>query len=382
MPRKTYEELEAIKKNLNTSTLYSWSRYNTYKTCPYEYMLKYVKKVREDRTDGIYAVSGGVCHTVLEKFYSKEITYEQMLQEYEDELLNMNLAELKYDRTNEEKNKSVAEKYEYCIRHFFQNHQPIEKKVDIERFITVKVGAFYLQGYIDGVYKENNKYQILDWKTSSIYTGAKILKEQGQLCLYAEALRQLGVPLENIVAKWNFLKYVTVDVPQANGKIAIRNIERNEIGSGLSSNIKMWLKKAKYSEEEIEGYVSTLSLTNSLDCLPEEIKSKYKINDCYVEVQLSEEIIENLKQDIVNTLVEINKKEAEYMKTQDETVFWSEVTDSNSYYFANLSGYSRKIHKPYNEYLEMREMIKGVDSTDGGAKKDDTEEDLSWLENL
>ena len=99
-------------------------------------------------------------------------------------------------------------------------------------------------------------------------------------------------------------------------------------------------------------------------------------------MSISEEAIENLKQDIINTLVEINKKEAEYMKTQDEKVFWSEVTDSNSYYFANLSGYSRKIHKPYNEYLETREMIKGMDSTDGGVKKDEAEEDLSWLENL
>jgi hypothetical protein len=77
--------------------------------------------------------------------------------------------------------------------------------------------------------------------------------------------------------------------------------------------------------------------------------------------------------------LEINKKEAEYMKTQDEKVFWSEVTDSNSYYFANLSGYSRKIHKPYNEYLEMREMLKGVDSE---VKKDEGEEDLSWLNDL
>jgi hypothetical protein len=379
MPRKTYEELEVIKKKLSCHTLYSWSRYNTYKNDNYEYFLKYVKRVKEDRNDGIYGVSGGICHTVLEKFYSKEINYEQMLQEYEDELLNMNLAELKYDRTNEEKNKSVAEKYEYCIRHFFQNHQQITKKVDIERFITVKVGAFYLQGYVDFLFKEDGKFNIVDWKTSSIYTGKKIEKECGQLLLYTEALRQLGVPLENIVAKWNFLKYVTVEVPQANGKTAIRNIERNEIGSGLSSNIKMWLKKAKYSETEIEGYVSTLSLTNSLDCLPEEIKSKYKISDCYVEVSISEEAIENLKQDIINTLVEINKKEAEYMKTQDENIFWSEVTDSNSYYFANLSGYSRKIHKPYNEYLEMREMLKGVDSE---VKKDDVEEDLSWLENL
>jgi hypothetical protein len=287
------------------------------------------------------------------------------------------LAELKYDRTNEDKNKNIAEKYEYCVRHFFQNHQPICKKVEIERFITVKVGSFHFQGYVDFIFKDSGKFHIVDWKTSSIYTGKKILKEQGQLLLYSEALRQLGIPLENIVAKWCFLKYVTIEVPQANGKIAIRQIERNEIGSKLAANIKMWMKKASYSETKIEDYISAAELTNNLDCLPEDIKSKYKISDCYIEIDLSEENVENLKQDIIETLIEINAKEMEYLKTKDENVFWSEVGDDVSYYFANLSGYSRKIHKPYNEYLESRESRRS--EQDRGVDGDD---DLSWLQDL
>jgi hypothetical protein len=377
MGRKTFEELEVLKKKLNTSKLWSWSRYNTYETDTYEYFLKYVKRIKEDRQDGIYGVSGNVCHSILEQFYGKTLPYEKMLEEYENELLNLNLAELKYDRTNEDKNKNIAEKYEYCVRHFFQNHQPICKKVEIERFITVKVGSFHFQGYVDFIFKDGGKFHIVDWKTSSIYTGKKILKEQGQLLLYSEALRQLGVPLENIVAKWCFLKYVTIEVPQANGKIAIRQIERNEIGSKLAANIKMWMKKASYSEAEIEDYISAAELTNNLDCLPDDIKSKYKISDCYVEIELSEENVEKLKQDIIETLIEINAKEMEYLKTKDENIFWSEVGDEVSYYFANLSGYSRKIHKPYNEYLESRESRRG--EQDQGVEDD---EDLSWLQDL
>lgn len=373
MGRKTSEELEAIKKKLNVNDLYSWSRYNTYKTCKYEYFLKYVKRIKEDRSDGIYGISGNICHNIIEKFYNKEIEYNQMLTEYENELLTMNLAELKYNRADEEKNTAIAEKYEYCIKHFFQHHTPITKKIDLERFITVKVGSFYLQGYVDALYKDGGKYHIVDWKSSSIYTGKKIFKEQGQLLLYSEALRQLGIPLENIVAKWNFLKYVTVESPQANGKMSVRHIERNEIGNKLSSSIKMWMKKGGYSEEDIDAYISTLTLTNSIDCLPEDIKTKYKISDCYVEIELTEYNIENLKKDIIETLIEINKKEMEYQKTQDEKVFWSDVTDENSYYFANLCGYSANIHKPYKEYLEMRDLFKNKEN------KEEDSDDMSWL---
>ena len=378
MPRKTSEELEIIKKKLNCHTLYSWSRYNCYKNDPYEYMLKYVRGIKEDRNDGIYGISGNICHTIIERMYSNEITHDQMLEQYENELLTFNLAELKYDRSDEEKNKKIADKYESCIKHFFKNHQPITKKLDLERFITVKVDSFHLQGYIDAVFVEDGFYKIVDWKSSSIYTGKKIEKERGQLLLYSEALRQLGIPLEKIKAYWNFLKYVTIESPQANGKTSIRNIERNEIGSKLSSSVKMWMKKGGYSEGDIEVYIDTLCLTNDIECLPDDIKCKYKMKDCYVEIPISEDAIDDLKQDIVKTLIEINTKEAQYNKTKDESIFWSKVTDENSYYFANLSGYSAKLHLPYKEYLESREMFLNKEKEEN--QEEDT--DLNWLREL
>ena len=59
----------------------------------------------------------------------------------------------------------------------------------------------------------------MDWKTSTRYSGKKIDQESGQLLIYAEGIRQaLGVPLEDIICEWNFLKYVTVTYEQKNGK--------------------------------------------------------------------------------------------------------------------------------------------------------------------
>jgi len=81
--RKTGEELEKLKKKYNVHQLWSWSRYNCYKNSIFEFYLKYIAKIKEDRDDGIYGVSGNACHGILEKFYSKEIAYEDMLQEYE-----------------------------------------------------------------------------------------------------------------------------------------------------------------------------------------------------------------------------------------------------------------------------------------------------------
>ena len=179
--------------------------------------------------------------------------------------------------------------------------------------------------------------------------------------------------MENIKLRWGFLKYVTVETQQANGKITERNIIRNEIGSSLKSNVKMWLNKAKiYSDEKIEAYLDMISLTNNLNCLPDDIKCKYKISDCYVYIPFNEEEINSLKEDIINTIINISKKEVDYLKTKDENIWWEETTDQKSYFMANLSGYSAKIHKPYAAYLDKLNL----------NKNQDTEEDLSWLEEI
>ncbi|WP_206459330.1 PD-(D/E)XK nuclease family protein [Anaerovorax sp. IOR16] len=367
MARKTKEELEKIKKKFGVNTLWSWSKYNTYKTDTYEYFLKYILHLKEDRTNGIYAVSGGYTHQIIEDFYNKKIEYKDMLSQYEDYLLTMNLAELKYNRNDNEKNEKIANKYKNCLRHFFENHQIIPFKNKIEHFIVININGIILQGYIDFLhiekYKDNNgneknKVVITDWKTSTIYKGKKVEKECGQLVIYAEGIRQaLKIPLEDIICRWNFLKYVSVKYLQANGKWKERQIERHILGESLINTVKMWLKKEGYEENEIEKHIENIVLKNDISSLPEEIKDKFVISDCYVEVSLSEERINELKDEFTSTIKEIEEKTKEYEKTKDENIFWQEVTQENEFYLSTLCGYSRKLHKPYDAYLKEKELF-------------------------
>jgi len=380
--RKTQKQLEQIKKKYNISELWSWSKYNTYKTDKFEYFLKYIKQTKQDRNDSIYGASGNAAHDIIEKFYNKEIKYEEMIDEYEDALFKFNIAKLKYDRCDEDKNEKIANKYEECMRHFFLNHQILPYKLILEEFLLIKVGEFLFQSYLDCVHKEirdgKAKYLVTDFKTSSIYTGKKINKERGQLVLYAEGLRQkLNIPLEDIIIRWAFLKYVEVEQMQANGKVSYRNIERNKIGESLTAGAKMWLKKEKYSEEEIEDFIFLMEETNNILCLPESVREKFVIKDCYVEIPLDQKVIDDLKSEIISTIIEIKKLENEYIKTKNEKLFWQDVDKEHSYYMANLSSYSRNIHKPYDEYLTNIEIMSG-----GSNSKRDDDDDLKDLLNL
>lgn len=383
MARKTNEELEQIKKELNVSRLWSWSRLNTYMNDSYEYMLHYILHIPEDRNDSIYAISGNHAHDSMEKFYRNELSNQQMLEEYEDKLFEFNTLGLMYDRSDKDKNEKIAKKYEACMRHFFLNHKRVTDKPIIEPFIIIKIGNQYFNGYIDFLNVEERdgrkKVILTDWKTSSIYKGQKLIDNSGQLLLYGEGIHQKNnIPYEDIIIRFNFMKYVNVSYTQKKGDIKIRQIERNVIGENLQSNAKMWLKYFDYDENQIDIFLKQMININGIDCLPDEVKEKFEINDCYVEVELNEEIINEHKNKIINIITEIIKKENEFEKTKDKNIFWQDVTRESSYYHANLSGYSSLLHLPYKKYLEELDLQNGIKTIEDKS----IAEDFGWLDDI
>lgn len=394
MPRLTWDELDKIKKKYNVSMLYSWSRIHTFMTSPWEYLLKYIQHVKEDRRDCIYAPMGGLAHDIIEKFYSGKIKYEDMLNEFEDGwVVNYEVSNLKFDRNDEEHDKKIATKYYFDLKQFFKTHSVLTHKPVLEQFVTAKIGNNVLQGYIDCCFKDDDGcFNIIDWKTSTIYKGKKAEEECGQLVVYAIALHQMGVPFDKIKIAWNFLKFCNIEYVQKNGETKVREIERYKIGESLQTNARMWLKDAGYSEDEIENYLSDLMYFNDISVLPDEISSKYKVSDCYVYVPLTQELIDGWYNEIDETIREILTREAQYAKTKDEAIFWDDddSVKQESYYFSTLCGYSANLHKPYKKYLDsigVTDFFSGVgqgdDKVETKVSKVSTDsDDLSWLDDI
>lgn len=397
MARKTFEELQQIMKQENVSRIWSWSKFNTFKVSPYEYYLKYILHKEEDRQDCIYTSTGSLAHDIIEKFYTGQIQYEDMINEFEDGWVTLHdIAQLKFDRNNEEKNKSIGEKYYQDLQHFFNNHTVLKHKPALEQFVKVKIGSHLFHGYIDCCFKdEDGNYNIIDWKSSSVYKGEKAKKECGQLVCYALALNAMGVPMDKIKIAWNFLKYCTVQYEQANGVVKTRDIERFELGEKLQSNLKVWLKKLGY-EDQMDDYLKMVIDTNGIECLPEDVQAKYVISDCFIYVDLTDDLINGWVEDIVTTIKDIALREKDYGETHSENVWWDtdESVKAQSYYFSTLCGYSGNLHKPYGEYLKKFEasqngtdMFAGIgsDNISSSSKVIDNKNndlDLSWLNDI
>lgn len=391
--RVNSEKIKKMCEALGTDRLNSWSRVNCIHNSLYEYYLKYILHKEEDRDDSIYKVTGGISHDILEKYYTAQIPYDAMVEEFEDGWTTaFDIAELKFVRGDGDRNKSIANKYYYDLKNFFSTHERIKDRIDIEQFITVKIGEEYYQGYIDAkVTDYDGNITILDWKTSSIYKGDKAKNECGQLVMYAMALHQQGIPYEKIRIAWNFLKYQCVTVQSKKGVKKVREIERCELGEKLQANAKMWLKDAGYSEEQVFEYLDQLVQTNDITVLPEEVQNKYEFHDCYVYVDLTEELINHWESFIIDTMKLIREKEKKYLDLKENGKFeeadklWWEDEESlkkQSYYLTNLCGYSANLHKPLKAYLEKLDSNKNGDIL--GQKKEDEYDvdDLSWLNDL
>lgn len=393
--RVSYEDLKKLCEALGTDRLNSWSRVNCVHNSLYEYLLKYILHIKEDRDDSIYKVTGGISHDIMERFYTHELDYDKMAEEFDDGWMTaFDIAELKFVRGDGKRNQSIADKYYYDLKNFFETHEIITEPIDIEQFVTVKVGDEYYQGYIDALIKhEDGSYTILDWKTSSIYKGDKAKNECGQLVMYSLALHQKGIPFDKIKIAWNFLKYQCVTVQSKKRVKKVREIERCTLGEKLQANAKMWLKEFGYTEDQVFEYLDKLAQTNDIKVLPEEVQEKYEFHDCYVYVELTQELIDYWTNFIIDTMKEIRSKEAQYEELKEagkyeeaDKLWWEdeESVKKQSYYLSNLCGYSPNLHKPYKVYLEALDAQKNGDIL-GSKKKSDEEyaiDDLGWLNNL
>lgn len=383
MARLTKEELDKIKENYHTDRIWSWSRVNTFMTSPYEYYLSYVLHANEDRTDCAYAPLGTIAHDTLDAYYEGDIQYNDMIDRFEDGwLTTIDIADLKLDRNDEEKDAKLKAKYKENLELFFRNHVTYKNKLLIEKPVIANVSGNVFVGYIDALYKDDDGfYNILDFKTSSIYKGKTLEEHAGQLTLYSIGLAQAGIPMDKIRACFNFLKYVTIQYEQKNGAIKDRTVERCKVGESLQTNAKMWLKELGYADEA-DDYLKMMLDANSITVLPEDVQAKYKIEDCHVYIPLDQESIDKWVNLIDTTIKDICLREKDYAENGSENAFWDtdENVEAQSYYFATLSGYSASQHKPYAAYLDKLEAKKsGMDLFGGVGDNVESDEIVSTI---
>lgn len=399
MGRLSKDKLEKIKSSYGVDVLYSFSRYNSYLGDPYGYYLNYIKHAPKNEKSSIYSVQGSGIHEILQDYLENKTKYEDMIDKYEDLLFGLNNDGYKYSKSDKDMNENIANKYENSVRHFFMNYKPLGYKWLVEKPITININGDVFIGYIDLITKVGDTYIIEDIKSSTIYTGDKRKKESAQLLLYAIGVGQkFNIGLDKIKCRWNFIKYTTVEVDlktidkkTGKHKTKTKDCVRCQWVKDISGDLRKWLKILEYDELEIEDIIQTCIKKNNLDDYPD-IASHFRLDDCYVYIDLTQDNVDELCNKINKTIKEIEEKtyttmqyldvidnsiddnKKEYYDKLIDELWWQDITKADLYYFINLCDYDRRYHKPYDEYLKNSEMFF---KSDNGNNKD-TEEDNSF----
>jgi len=195
---------------------YSYSRLESYKSCPQQFKLHYIDKI-EVEEEGIEAFMGSRAHEALEKLYTdirmtKVPTLEELLAYYEEQWeknwhdgIKIVRKEYKPEHYREVGRKAVAEYYE--------QHQPFDESrtIALEYKVTFPIdesGEYTILGYIDRIaVARDGTYEIHDYKTSGrLPTQAQIDKDQ-QLALYQLAVSEMWPDVKKVDLVWHYLVF-------------------------------------------------------------------------------------------------------------------------------------------------------------------------------
>lgn len=174
-----YKKSTIEKPNPKKLPVYSYSKFNTYKTCPKQYYFQYIEK--KPTTQKPATIFGQFCHEVLENFHK---TFLNKAPEDMDLVMQKCFIDAKNNwkklLTKEQifEAKDIMQTYldQLCKSQF-------PNVVDVEKEIWIPIDdEFILCGFIDRVDREGDKINIMDYKTTK---DEKYLKDTLQLSLYS-----------------------------------------------------------------------------------------------------------------------------------------------------------------------------------------------------
>lgn len=386
MPRLNYKQLEIIKEKFGVDKLWSYSKVSTYIQCHWLHKLKYIDKIKSNISDSCYTYFGTIAHDNIQGFYDKEHEYSDMINIFNDKVLQWQLEDnpqLRFPSDNERDN------YIENLRHYFTNTEIVPFNVVNEQpVLAVFEGKekYVFQGYIDSNYKdENGDLIIVDYKTSSIsgFTGKKLIDKSKQLIIYAIGMNQFHkIPFNKMKIRYDMMKYLNISYKLKNGNTKVTKAERrlwvahiaNQIRKDLEdvskqieklekdiAKLQRKINMKKTTPEEAEGYsveigeiereikelqqydFDTIQINdmleesignNNLDNMPQFIKDKYKLSNCYIDIELTEDLINEIKSELVSVLNEIIEKSKE--EDLEGAFNRPRIDNSESYYCTNL----------------------------------------------
>ncbi len=195
---------------------YSHSQLSTYETCPHQYKLAYIDKIKTE-TEGIEAFMGSRVHDALEKLYrdlkvTKLNSLEEILEFYHqswERNWNDMVQIIRKDYTADDYRRLG----ERCIVDYYKRYYPFDqgKTIGLEEnifFPLEEEKGYWIRGVIDRLTLVNDSIlEIHDYKTSSRLPTEEEINSDRQLGFYQMGVEGRWKGIKEIRLIWHYLAF-------------------------------------------------------------------------------------------------------------------------------------------------------------------------------
>lgn len=317
-------------------SIYSISRLNCLNTCPYQAYLNYIR--HETQTPNVWAECGGIIHDRLEDCVKNGTDESQILLAINEELENLQILDIDFP-LDKNGNPTLRNNWVANMTRFAKEFKTPVGEFETEQLILYPVkDNVYMQGYIDLIkHNADGSIDIIDWKTSSQFTGNHLIEAGRQLVLYALAKQLEGYTVRKL--RWVMMKYCETTWTLKNGKEKSKVSEWRNLIKDLSNPIEKALVDIGWDEVDIECTLSEGIAKNSWDVFPQEIRDKFHTHIYVRDYEMTEEVINE-------TLQYINNQIERYETLGTDESNWEPCDISKeSFFCSGLCGYGGKTGK-------------------------------------
>lgn len=327
-------------------TVWSISRLNSFHNCEYEYFNTYI--LRNRGKGNCYTEVGSFVHDFIENVYKGNNNKNNFSEAFELKMAENELLGIDFPSDDIRKN------FTEDILHYTNNFKLLDGKHLLEKLIVFDIDGHYIQGYIDMIQVTYDKeINVVDWKTSSKFSGKAKLQDAGrQLVMYKVGLESTSSKAKINTLSWCMIKYLYVCHVQKNGKTKKKMCSRRKWVKDMKPTFEKEMIKEGMDELEVDILLEQSVKNNSIDKLPDFIKDKYWIEDCYVEYEATEERIQELKDYVNNTIKLIESK------NPNDELEWKPVDFEKDSFYCNHLCNHREICPYLKEYKKSLNLGK------------------------
>lgn len=363
--------MNALKKQYGVEEIWSYSRFSTFCEHPWMYRIQYIERKRTG--NNIFSHFGSIAHDTIQDHIDGKYPYDEMIDVFREKV---------DDWRNDKQgiyfvSKKSEQNFIASMEHYFQNTTIPNYKIRNEmvvKYVTkyAKTGnPLVFIGYVDSIYQdENGITHLVDYKTSTDtgFSGKSLDDKSKQLLLYAMAVSQMSkgkIPLDKINLRFDMMKYVHVKFKQKD-KINSKG-EITQEGKWSKPSRKMrteWIAKSENNIRkafnwccpdidmfEVDELIQEAIEQESMDNLPKEVRDRFVVENCYIDVPVSEDKAKSLDQLLADKCQECEERKQLEGDLDD---IWPEpeIDASNQFFYEQLSG-ALQYHKAYQERKKL-----------------------------